>query len=105
MKIGIIAYQDCTASMILGMMDILALANTQVLNKEKGLFEVTVISRDGNPVKSFNGYAVECSSSIRSKRIYDIIYVPGFLGDPMEILSREQGIVKWLGRNTAVERR
>ena len=96
MKIGIIAYQDCTASMILGMMDILALANTQVLNKKKGLFEVTLISRDGNPVKSFTGYPVECSSSIRSKRIYDIIYVPGFLADPMEVLSREQEIVKWL---------
>ncbi len=96
MKIGIITYQDCTASMILGMMDILALANTQVLNKKKGLFEVTVISRDGNPVKSFNGYPIECSSSIRSKRIYDIIYVPGFLADPMEVLSREQTVVKWL---------
>lgn len=96
MKIGIIAYQDCTASMILGLMDILALANTQVLNKTKGLFEVTVISRDGNPAKSFNGYPVACSSSIRSKRIYDIIYVPGFLADPMEVLSREIAIVKWL---------
>jgi transcriptional regulator GlxA family with amidase domain len=96
MKIGIIAYQDCTASMILGMMDILALANTQVQNKKKGLFEVSVISHDGNNVRSFNGYPIVCSSSIRAKRIYDIIYVPGFLADSMEVLSREQAVIKWL---------
>jgi transcriptional regulator GlxA family with amidase domain len=96
MKIGIIAYEDCTASMILGMMDILALANTQVQNNKKRLFEVSVISRDGNIVRSFNGYPIQCSSSIRSKQIYDIIYVPGFLADSMEVLSREQAIIKWL---------
>lgn len=83
--------------MLVGVMDILSLANTQGKRK-KPLFEVTIITRDGKPVKSFNQYPIIPSASIKSKRSYDLIYVPGFLGDPLQIISNEDKIIAWLGQ-------
>src|SRR5687767_5309817 len=98
MKIGIIAYRHCTASMVIGMADILSLANTQGTNKKKPLFEVVILTEDGKPVTSFTGYQMIPDSSFRTKTKFDIVYVPGFLADPLEIISAEQKTVAWLQR-------
>lgn len=95
MKIGIVAYENCTASMIVGMMDILALANTRSERKAP-FFEITILSKTGLPVNSFTKYPVSVATSIRSKQRFDLIYVPGFLADPMETLVREQQVITWL---------
>lgn len=98
MKLGIIAYKNCTASMIVGMMDILALANTQMQGSKKTLFEIRIITSDGGPVSSFTTYPIVPSTSIHSKMNYDILYVPGFLGDPLDVISREGKTIAWLQR-------
>jgi transcriptional regulator GlxA family with amidase domain len=95
MKIGIVAYQNCTTSMLTGMMDILSLANTQA-SKTKLLFDITLISGQDAPVSSFNNFPITCGSSIDSKKTYDMIYVPGFLDDPLQMLGREKKIIHWL---------
>lgn len=96
MKVGIIAYENCTASMIIGLMDILALANLQGSQKKGLLFEMTILTKTGEPVNSFTKYPMVPSASIRSKQVFDIIYVPGFLADPVETISREKEILSWL---------
>ena len=95
MKVGIVAYENCTASMLIGMMDILALANTQGPAK-KPWFDITIVTEHGKPVNSFNKYAISPTASIKSKLTFDIIYVPGFLDDPVATVTREHKIVSWL---------
>jgi len=60
------------------------------------LFEIQILTEDGKPVKSFNDYPITPVASIQSNTRYDLIYVPGFLGDPMEIISSEKNAIQWL---------
>jgi transcriptional regulator GlxA family with amidase domain len=96
MKIGIVAYKNCTASMVMGVVDILSLANAQLQAGKKPWFEIEIVTGNGKPVKSFNGYSIIPTASIKSHARYDLIYVPGFLADPLEIISSEKNVIQWL---------
>jgi transcriptional regulator GlxA family with amidase domain len=82
--------------MVTGMIDILSLANSMSESKTSEVFDISIVSEDGRPVKSFNGFPIPAEHSIRSKKVYDIIYVPGFLADAFETLSQSKPMVKWL---------
>src|SRR5687767_4907285 len=94
MKVGILLYTHCTASMVTGVADILAFANLQ--QAATSLFDVAFISENGDPVKSFNGLPIIATKSIRSKTDYDLIYIPGFVGDVNDILQREKKLIHWI---------
>ena len=97
LKMGIFIYQHCTASMVLGVVDILSVANMQSgLANERSLFEIETISETGKPVRCFNGFLIDPNRSIRAKRKFDLIYIPGFIGDVDEILQREKRSIIWL---------
>ena len=67
LKMGIFIYQHCTASMVLGVLDILSVANMQSGLDNKGLFEIETISETGKPVRCFNGFSIDPNRSIRAK--------------------------------------
>ena len=91
LKMGIFIYEHCTASMVLGVLDILSVANMQSgQDNGKPLFEIDTISETGKPITCFNGFSIHPNRSIQSKRNYDLIYIPGFIGDVDEILHREK---------------
>ncbi len=97
LKMGIFIYQHCTASMVLGVLDILSVANMQSgLDDGRALFEIETISETGKPVRCFNGFSIKPNRSIRAKTNYDLIYIPGFIGDVDEILQREKRGIAWL---------
>ncbi len=97
MKIGILAYEDCTASMILGVLDILAFANSQHKSKKgKDLFEIEIISETGKPVNSFSKFPIQAQRSIKTKFQYELLYVPGFVGDLEGLLLKEKKLINWL---------
>jgi transcriptional regulator GlxA family with amidase domain len=95
MKVGIVVYKNCTASMVMGVVDILSLANSQVQGRKK-LFDIEIITQNAKPVNSFNGYRLVPTGSIESR--YDLIYVPGFLADSLEVLSSEKKLIDWIGK-------
>src|SRR5687768_16834730 len=97
MKIGILAYEDCTASMILGVLDILSFANSQHKSKNgKDLFEIEIISEAGKPVNSFSKFPMHAQRSIKTKFQYELIYVPGVIGDLDKLLLKERKLINWL---------
>lgn len=103
MKVGILVYPYCTASMVFGWMDILALANLNagVAKQKRGtkpdpLFDISIVSEDGHAVKSSNGHPVIASTSIRSRQQFDLVYVPGFLGDVNEVIGNAVKSFRWL---------
>lgn len=97
LKIGIFVYEQCTASMVLGVMDILSVANIQSGgNERKNIFDIEIISETGKKITCFNQFSIEPKRSIRAKNHYDLIYIPGFVGDVEEILQKEKKSVAWL---------
>jgi len=99
MKMGIIIYEHCTASMILGVVDILSFANMHhKANTGKTLFDIEIISETGKQVNSFSHFPIQANRSIKTTRRYDLIYVPGFVGEVETVLNNEKKIIHWLHR-------
>ena len=97
-KIGILVYESCTASMVLGVLDILSLANIHSkLENGPELFDIEIISATGKPVSSFSHFVIQPSKSIKADLLYDLVYVPGFMGDVEDVISAESGTsIAWL---------
>jgi transcriptional regulator GlxA family with amidase domain len=99
MKIGILAYNGCTSSMIAGVLDILSFANSHHKSRsKKNLFEVEIVTETGELVNGFSKFPISAQKSIHAKHKYDLIYVPGFVGDVEELLLRQQKLINWLAR-------
>jgi transcriptional regulator GlxA family with amidase domain len=78
MKVGIVAYDGCTPSMIVGVMDILAFANDHYQSREKNdLFDVSIITETGQPANGFSKFPIQAQRSIKTKSEFDLIYIPG----------------------------
>jgi transcriptional regulator GlxA family with amidase domain len=99
MKIGILAFDGCTASMIAGVLDILSFANSQHgPKKENGLFDVEIVTETGAAVNGFSRFAIQAQRSIRTKSEFDLIYVPGFVGNLEDVLTKQIKVIDWLRR-------
>jgi transcriptional regulator GlxA family with amidase domain len=99
-KIAILAFENVTPSILFGTMDILSLAsaNWKAFNK-KGrdtLFDITIVSSDGKPVLSFNKFPIAVQKSTKAKQFYDLVFIPGFLGDVEATLNHEKTNIAWL---------
>ena len=99
MKIGILAYDGCTASMITGVLDILSFANTQLVSGRKNdLFEVVIITETGKAVNGFSGFRIQAQRSVKNKSQFELIYVPGFVGDLEDVLRKQVKLIDWVKR-------
>jgi transcriptional regulator GlxA family with amidase domain len=97
MKIGILAYDGCTASMVAGVMDILSFANSQHRsNKDVDLFEIEIVTETGEPANGFSKLPIQAQRSIKTKSNFDLIYVPGFVGHHPELLLKQIKLTNWL---------
>ena len=97
MKIGILAYDGCTASMTVGVLDILSFANSQYESRGKNdLFEIEIVTETGAAANGFSKFPIQAQRSIKTKSQFDLIYVPGFVGDLEELLPKQKNLIKWL---------
>jgi transcriptional regulator GlxA family with amidase domain len=93
MRIAILAYPHCTASMVYGVLDILSFAGLQ---EKKFKFDIDIVTTNGKPVYSFNHHPVMATKSIATKTKYDLVYIPGFVGDLPSIIQQEKKNIAWL---------
>lgn len=95
MRVGILAYDTCFASGVHGFSDTLAVAN---LIMEREVFETTVLSADGGPVRCFASAVVSAdealSDALAGERRWDIVYVPPAFG----LTEPDAALAGWLGR-------
>jgi transcriptional regulator GlxA family with amidase domain len=99
MKVGIVAYDGCTPSMIAGVLDILSFANDQHKADRKGeLFDVYIITETGQPANGFSKFPINAQRSFKTKSEYDLIYIPGFVGELDNILLHQKKLIIWLGK-------
>lgn len=97
MKVGILAYDGCTASMIAGVLDIFSFANSQYsAQKTELLFDVSIVTENGQPANAFSKFPIQAQRSIKSKFNFDLIYVPGFVGEQESMLRQQRKLVDWL---------
>lgn len=96
-KVGILAYNNCTASMLYGIADILSLANVQRQSiGEKPLFDLEIFSLNQKMVRCFNGLTIAPTNQPTTKTNYDLVYVPGFVGECETMLKDEAAIVQFI---------
>ncbi|HLG41499.1 MAG TPA: helix-turn-helix domain-containing protein [Chitinophagaceae bacterium] len=96
---GIVIYENCTPSMVAGVIDILTLANNLFkASNDNELFKLNTISVSGSPVNGFSHFPIYASQAIKSKTKYDILYIPGFIGDIDDILNENRLLIKWITR-------
>lgn len=99
MKIGVLAYDGCTASMIVGVLDILSFANSHDQSgKENDLFEVSIITETGKAANGFGKFPIQAHRSIKTKSDLDLLYIPGFVGELEGVLSKQAKLIDWLKR-------
>lgn len=99
LAIGIVIYPTCTSSMVTGFWDILTLAN-QLYSQQfsKQLFRLELIAETKNPIDSFSGLNFTPHKNIRSTTSYDLIYIPGFIGEVDRVMASERKIINWLSK-------
>jgi len=97
MKVAILAYDECTPSMIVGVLDIFSFANSQQQNKSKrDLFEVSIVTETGRPANGFSKFPIQAQGSIKTKVEFDLIYIPGFVGDLETIIVKQKKLIAWI---------
>jgi transcriptional regulator GlxA family with amidase domain len=97
MKVGIVAYDGCTPSMIVGVMDIFAFASSHYqASDQKDLFDISIITETGLPANGFSKFAIHAQRSIKTKSEFDLIYIPGFVGEVEGIIIRQKKLIDWL---------
>ncbi|MGH7595291.1 MAG: GlxA family transcriptional regulator [bacterium] len=101
--IGIIAYENCTSSIVLGTLDILSFANAQWRNfnpsppsNGQPLFHVEILTLTGKPVASFNQHPIFPHGAMDDKSDFDTIIIPGCLGDLEAIIQAQRDTIAWL---------
>lgn len=98
-RVGVVIYEHCTASMVSGVLDILSLANNlSQASGGKQLFLLDTISLSGKTVNGFSYFPIHASRSTATKIKYDILYIPGFMGDTDDILNNNKQLIKWVMR-------
>lgn len=97
MKVGILAYDGCTPSMVVGVLDILSFANNHYQSgKETELFEIFIITETGQAANGFSQFPIQAQRSIKTKSEFDLIYIPGFVGELEHVLPKQKKLIDWL---------
>jgi transcriptional regulator GlxA family with amidase domain len=97
MKVGILAYDRCTPSMIVGVLDILSFANVHhYQGKKDDLFDVSIITETGQPANGFSKFPIQAQCSIKTKSEFNLIYIPGFVGELDSILFQQKKLIEWI---------
>jgi transcriptional regulator GlxA family with amidase domain len=95
--IGVVIYRNCTSSMVTGFLDILTLANQLYFQQyHKSLFKLELVAESRAPISSFSGIALLPHKTFKSKTTFDLLYVPGFIGNPDDVVASEHKVIKWL---------
>ena len=98
-KIGILIYPGCTPSMITGVWDILTLANGFYSQKHsEPLFHLELIAETKMPINSFSGLAFTPHRNIKTKEVYDIIYIPGFMSEVDNTIALNRKMIDWISK-------
>lgn len=85
--------------MVTGFWDIITLAN-HLHEQQSGYapFKPELIGVSKKPIYSFSGLQFVASQTIRSKRKFDIVYVPGFIGEADRVVEQEDKLITWLNK-------
>ena len=105
MKLAVLLLEGCMESAVIGVADLLGLANFVMrrLGKETR-FEFETLSLDGKPVRTSRGLRFTVDAGLGKTKLYDAIIVPGHLSGAEPV--RPQGkqfaaVAAWLRRQHA----
>lgn len=100
LKIGVLVYPNCTASMITGVWDILSLANefNDKSKNDKPFFVLSLIAENNLPISTFSGLTFTPHKTIKTKETFDIIYIPGFMSEVDATIALNNKLINWISK-------
>jgi transcriptional regulator GlxA family with amidase domain len=99
LKTGILVYPGCTSSMVTGVWDILMLANGFYSQKHSNpLFHLELIAETKLPINSFSGLTFTPHKNFKTKEVFDIIYIPGFIGEADNTIRKSSKLIDWVSK-------
>ena len=86
--------------MITGVWDILSLANNfNDKNKNNSsYFTLSLIAESNLPINTFGGLTFTPHKNIKTKEVFDIIYIPGFMGEVDETIALNNKLIHWISK-------
>ena len=105
-KISIIAMHHCNAGVLMGIVDIFKSANVilkHISNSDDDLFEVRIVSIDGESVKCSNSYTISVDGNLDLTKDDDVVICLSFsmasADEFIRALERWQPLTFWLKNN------
>src|SRR5215468_5155306 len=105
MKLAVLLLEGCMESAVIGVADLLGLANFVMRRLDKETrFRIETLSLDGRPVRTSRGLRFTVDAGLGKTKLYDAIIVPGHLSGAEPV--RRQGkhfaaVAAWLRRQHA----
>jgi transcriptional regulator GlxA family with amidase domain len=85
--------------MVTGVWDILSQANQFYYQQyQKNLFNLELVAKTKSPIRSSSGLAFTPHQSIATKKTFDVLYIPGFMGDTDSIIADNKELVRWIAQ-------
>ncbi len=85
--------------MVTGFWDILSLADQLSFDQAgRHPFELELVGTRQASVQSFSGLSFTPKQTIDSMTSADLVYAPGFLGDPDAVLEKERKLINWISQ-------
>jgi transcriptional regulator GlxA family with amidase domain len=101
-NVAILALEGCMPSAVMGIGDMLAIANAAIARKSEAIkFKWHIVSAGTRDVAMARGLNVAAESVINASTTYDVVLVPGFLADLAAVTQRLTEIDRvagWLRR-------
>jgi transcriptional regulator GlxA family with amidase domain len=101
-NVAILALEGCMPSGVMGIGDMLAIANAAIARKNGAIkFKWHIVSTGTRDVAMARGMNVAAEGAITANTSYDVILVPGFLADLTEVtqrLTEADRVASWLRR-------
>lgn len=101
MKVGILAFEDCTSMAMIGPMEILNKAGRYYnefleITDCKSFFDVRIISLNSKMVNTAHNYPIYCHNTIDDVGKLDLIIIPGLDGNIKHQLKLNYAYVGWI---------
>ena len=94
-KIAIYIYENCLYSSIIGPVDVFSVAGQR---NGSPLFDVTLVSANGNTMNSFNGVPIKVDQSIDDPEQFDVIFIPAIVDASSTFIIDKKYDVKSVNR-------
>ena len=98
-EVVVLAFDNCLTSSVIGLLDVFEISNNfskMFTGNDRELFNVSLASVDGGPIKSFSQFPIQVDKSVEEISRADYIIIPPMMSEIENVLASNRRLVPWL---------